>query len=134
MAVIQVEAQLSTEQLFKAAQQLPPQELEKFAARVSALRAQNYAPVLSEAESGLLLKINRGIPESLQKRYNALVVKRQSETLSKKEYDELLRLTSRIERLDVERMKYLVALARLRKKSLTVLMRDLGIKTPKHVQ
>lgn len=134
MAVIQVEAQLSTEQLFKAAQQLPPHELEKFAARVSALRAQYYAPVLSEAESGLLLKINRGIPESLQKRYNALVVKRQSETLSKKEYDELLRLTSRIERLEVERMKYLVALARLRKKSLTVLMRDLGIKTPKHVQ
>jgi hypothetical protein len=132
MPVVQLEAQLSMEQLFKAVQQMPQNELEKFATRVSALRAQNYAPVLSKAESELLLKINRGVPEALQKRYNALIAKRQAETLSKKEYDELLRLTSRVERLDVERMKYLVALARLRKKSLTALMRELGIKAPAH--
>jgi hypothetical protein len=133
MAVIQVEAQLSTEQLFKAVKQMPQNKLEKLVAEVLALRAERVAPRLSETESDLLLKINRGVPETLQKRYNALIAKRQAETLSKKEHDELLRMTSRIERLDVERMKYLVALARLRKKSLTTLMRELGIKAPTHV-
>lgn len=129
MPVVQLEAQLSPGQLFNAVQQMPQNELEKFVTRVLALRARYYAPVLSETESELLLKINRGVPEALQKRYNALIAKRQAETLSKKEYDELLRMTNRIERLDVERMKYLAALARLRKKSLTTLMRELGIKT-----
>lgn len=133
MAVIQVEAQLSTEQLFKAVKQMPQNKLEKLVAEVLALRAERVAPRLSETESDLLLKINRGVPEALQKRYNALIAKRQAETLSKKEHDELLRMTSRIERLDVERTKYLVALARLRKKSLTTLMRELGIKAPAHV-
>lgn len=133
MPVIQLEAQLSMEQLFKVVKQMPPNELEKFVAEVLALRAEHVAPRLSETESNLLLKINRGVPETLQKRYNALIAKRQAETLAKKEYDELLRITSRIERLDVERMKYLVALARLRKKPLTTLMRELGIKAPAHV-
>jgi len=133
MAVIQVEAQLSTEQLFKAVRQMPPNELEKLAAEVLALRAERVAPRLSETESDLLLKINRGVPQALQKRYDALIAKRQAETLSKKEYDELLRMTSRVEKLDVERMKCLAELARLRKKSLTVLMRELDIKTPAHV-
>ncbi|MDZ7359592.1 MAG: STAS/SEC14 domain-containing protein [candidate division KSB1 bacterium] len=133
MAVIQIEAQLSTEQLFKAVKQMPQNELEKLVAQVLALRAERVAPRLSENESALLLKINRGVPKALQKRYNALIAKRQTETLSKKEYNELLHMTSRIERLDVERMKYLVALARLRKKSLTTLMRELGIKTSAYV-
>jgi hypothetical protein len=133
MPVVRVEAQLSVEQLFKAVEQMPKNELEKFVAWVLALRAQYETPRLSETESELLLKINRGVPEALQKRYNALIAKRRAETLSKKEYDELLRMTSRIERLDVERMKYLVALARLRKKSLTTLMRELGIKASAYV-
>jgi len=134
MPVVQLESQLSTEQLFNAVQQMPQNELEKFVARVLSLRASYYAPVLSEAESELFLKINRGVPEALQKRYDALIAKRQDETLSRNEYDELLRLTSRIERLDVERMKSLAELARLRKKSLTALMRELGIKTPAYAQ
>ena len=133
MAVIQVEAQLSTEQLFKAVKQMPQNTLEKLVTEVLALRAERVVPRLTETESDLLLKINRGVPEALQKRYNALIAKRQAETLSKKEHDELLRMTSRFEKLDVERMKYLVALARLRKKSLTALMRELGIKSPAHV-
>lgn len=113
---------------------MPKNELEKFVTRVMALRARPPVFRLSEAESALLLKINRGVPEALQKRYNALIAKRQAATLTEKEYDELLRMTSRIEKLDVERMKYLAELARLRKKSLTGLMRELDIKTPAHVQ
>lgn len=70
------------------------------------------------------MKINRGVPEALQKRYDALIAKRDDEVLSRKEYDELLRLTSRIDKLDVERMKALAELSRLRKKPLAALMRE----------
>lgn len=51
MPVVQLKAQLSPEQLFNAVQQMPPNELEKFVARLLSLRASYYAPVLSAAES-----------------------------------------------------------------------------------
>lgn len=127
MAVIQIEAQLSTEQLFKAVRQMPPKELEKLAAEVLALRARYRAPVLSETESELLLKINRGVPFDLQRRFDELTEKRREETLTPDEYDELLRLTEQVEKLDVERVEYLCKLADLRQISLSTLMNDLGI-------
>lgn len=127
MAVIQVEAQLSTEQLFKAVRQMPPKELEKLAVEVLALRARYKAPVLSEVESELLLKINRGVPYDLQGRFDELTEKRREETLTPDEYNELLRLTEQVEKLDVERVEYLCKLADLRQVSLSALMDDLGI-------
>ena len=133
MPVVQLEAQLSMEQLFNAVQQMPQNELEKFVARVLALRARYYAPVLSEAESELLMKINQGVPADLQHRYDELISKRRAATLTPDEYDELLLLTDRVEQVDVERLECLIELARLRNTSLTALMQKLGINPPAHV-
>jgi hypothetical protein len=52
---------------------------------------------------------------------------RRSETLTAEEYDELLKLTAQIEKLDVERLEYLKELACIRQISLTALMKQLNI-------
>ena len=58
MPTIQIEADLSPDQLLKAARQLPRQEFDRFVGQVLRLRAERSAPVLPAAESELLQKIN----------------------------------------------------------------------------
>lgn len=130
MSMIRVEAQVSAEQLLKAVEQLPPQELEAFAFQVLRLRAQREAPSLSVSESELLLKINQGIPSGLQNRFNELIALRQALTLTEAEYAELIQLGDRIEQLDAERIASLAELAQLRNQSLTEVMQNLGIQPP----
>jgi hypothetical protein len=130
MPTVQVKAQLSMDDLLQAVKQLKPSELEGFAWQIIALLARRKAPGLSKQESALLVKINQGIPPHMQDRYDELISKRQSETLSAEAYDELLQLTAQIEKLDVERLEDLKELACIRQTSLTALMEKLDIQTP----
>lgn len=132
MPVVQVEAQLPTDALLKAVGQLNQSDLEQFVFQVIALRARRQASSLPRAESELLLKINKGVSLDLQARYNELIAKRQAETLTPDEYEELLGLTQQVERLDVHRLEHLAELARLRGTSLTALMENLGIRPPSY--
>jgi hypothetical protein len=132
MPVIQVEAQVPTDELLKAVGRLSQPDLEQFVFQVIALRAKRQAPGLPHAESELLLKINEGIPSDIQKRYNELIAKRQAEILTPDEYAELLQMTQQVEKLEVRRVEYLAELARLRGMSLTALMKNLGIRPPAH--
>jgi uncharacterized protein YnzC (UPF0291/DUF896 family) len=78
----------------------------------------------------LLLKINQGIPDALQARFNELITKRKAMTLTNVEQAELIQLTDEIEQLDAKRIEYLAELSRLRRRSLTQVMQDLGIQPP----
>lgn len=127
MPTVQVEAQLSTNELLQAIAQLSQPELDKFTFQVIALRAKRQAPSLPKTEAELLLKINQGLPSEVQKRYDELIAKRQAESLTPDEYDELLRMTDRVEGLEARRIKCLADLARLRQTTLVGLMDDLGI-------
>ncbi len=130
MPVVQVEAQLPTDELLRAVGQLNQSDLEQFVSQVIALRAKRQAPSLPRVESELLLKINEEVPSDIQTRYNELIAKRQAETLTPDEYKELLQLTQQVEKLEVRRVEYLAELARLRRTSLTALMEKLGIRPP----
>jgi len=133
MPVVQVEAQLSTDELLKAADQLSQSELEQFARQVIALRARRQAPSLPQIESELLIKVNQGVDPDVQQRYDELIEKRQAESLSFDEHQELLRLSDEIEKVNARRMEHLAELAHLRQISLTELMEDLGIQSPAYV-
>lgn len=124
MPTIQVEVQLSSEELLKAVEQLSPPDLEKFVSQVLVLQAQR------KAESELLQKIHQSIPSDTQNYYDELIAKRQAETLTPEEHSELLHLTEQIEKLQAQRIEYLAELARLRGTSLTALMENLGIPMP----
>jgi len=127
MPTLKINAELSKEDLLKAAQQLNPRDLEQFTKEVLKLKAQQNAQSLPEAEAELLLKINQGLDLAVKKRYQALLEKRDTETLSHNEYMELLKLTDIVEDHQAKRLKYLAELAKLRKISLTELMEQLDI-------
>ena len=75
----------------------------------------------------MLRNINRGMPDALQNRYRELIAGRRAETLTESEHAELLHLTNQVEKYDIERLKYLTELARIRKISLTELLDELSI-------
>ena len=128
MPTVNVEAHLSSQELLKAVQQLDLPELEAFVSQVVALRAQRQAPRLCQSEAELLAKINQGPPPEVRDRYSTLIARRDDETLTPEEHAELLRLTDQMERLQANRIEYLIALAQLRKQSLEEVMDDLGLR------
>ena len=133
MTTISIEAQVSTDQLLRAVERLPAQELASFVAQVVALRAQREAPHLSQSETRLLLLINQSLPDQTQRRLDELVAKRQAETITPQELQELIQITDQIEQRDVQRLTALLELAQLRGTTLDALMETLGIEAPGYV-
>ncbi|WP_204105633.1 MULTISPECIES: hypothetical protein [Spirulina sp. CCY15215] len=127
MPTINLQAQLSENDLLEAIKQLPPEALEAFTDKVLALRAQQYAPNLSQKESELFSIVNRSPSDRETLKYRELVQKRQEETLTEEEYLILIELSDRIETIHAERMNALLQLAQLRQTSLEALIADLGI-------
>lgn len=130
MPVIQVKADLSFDQIVNVVRQLSAADQEKLLSQSIAIRPIYNEHRLAEAEADLLMKINQGVPDGVQQRYEALIEKRKASTLTAEEYRELLQLTDQIELLDARRLEYLTALARIRKKTIPVLMAELGIEPP----
>jgi hypothetical protein len=128
MATLQITSQVSTDELLHSVASLPAAELEQFVARVLALRARLKAPSIPEQEAKLLSRINAGLPAPQQQRFAELDQKRQDETLTANEHQELLALNDQMEQQNVERMQNLSKLAQLRQVPLTTLMQDLGIR------
>lgn len=116
----------------KLAQLLPAyqsalEEQQKIAKKATAAKT---IKALTEEESALLLKINEGLPADIQNRYHDLSIKNVKETLTEAEHQELLKLIPQVEAKNVERLKYLIALAQLWKMSVDDVMKKLEIQTP----
>ena len=88
------------------------------------------APSLSKEETKLLLKINEGLPEATQLRYNELLSMLANGSLKGKEHKELLQLTNQVEANSAERLRNLLQLARLWNTTVDEVMDRLGIKPP----
>jgi hypothetical protein len=125
--------QLSTEQILSAVSRLSLPELEQVFDYVLVLQAERKAAHLSAAESALLTGVNQGLPSALRERIALLRAKRDDESITDAEYEELTRLTDQAEELHADRMAALVELAKCRGVSLAVLMGQLGIHFPKNV-
>jgi len=119
--------QVDTEQLLHAALQLPRSELDQFVTRLLVLRIQHDTPRLPQDEAELLLKINEDLPPAVQQRLDELISKRQTQSLTPAEHQELIHLTEQSEKVDADRMQHLLGLAALRNVSLDEVMRQLGI-------
>lgn len=130
MTTIPIEAEVSAEQLLRAVEQLPSQDLATFVTRLLALRAQREEPHVSQPETTLLLQVNEGIPIETRRRFDALIAKRQGEAITSEELAELIEITEEIERRDAQRLAALQELAQLRRMPLTDLLDDLGIAPP----
>ena len=127
MPTINIQADVSVDTLVKAAAQLSETELRQFTLQVLALTAKRMAPNVTQEEAELLLCINSRHPEAVQRHYDELIAKRDAETLSEVEHDELLRLTQQVEAFDVARVEALSKLAARRGVTLSELMHQLGM-------
>ena len=74
-------------------------------------------------EKSLLTKINTPFADPQKNRFNLLIAKRDTKTLSSTEYEELLVLTEAFEEYELRRLKLLAKLADLRKISLPEVIR-----------
>lgn len=103
--------------------------------------AKNAASALSPSNSSALAfeeveltrKARERLPREIESRYKVLARKRDAESLTPSEYQELLVLTDRIELFGVQRLEALVRLAKLRGLDLDILMAELDLPPPLHV-
>ena len=130
MPTINIQADVSVDAIVKAAEQLSEEDLGQLTAAVLALRARRSAPSVSMEEAELLRRINAGLPDDVQSQYDALIQKRDAETLSEQEYDDLQRLTRETEAFDNSRVEALTQLASVRGVALSELMQELQIGRP----
>ena len=118
---------LGVDEILAGVAQLDTPELEDFAQQVSYIVAHRKAPSLSKEEEVLLGIINRGFSEEFWRRYKSLFAKKENKSLTESEYNELLRMVEQVEEYNVERLKSLIDLAKIREVSLDSIMHDLGI-------
>jgi hypothetical protein len=90
----------------------------------------NGANRLSREETELLEKINSAFSPETVHRYRDLVARRQAETLTPAEHDELIRLSDEIELANAARVAYVIELARLQRVPVDTLIQQLGIPIP----
>jgi hypothetical protein len=106
---------------------LTGRQLETVIQRASVLRLQKRKGVMSARESDLMRVINRGLSAEKSARLNQLQEKLREETIHPRERQQLLRLSDELEKLGAQRLKALIELAVVRKKSVPKLMVELGL-------
>jgi Asp-tRNA(Asn)/Glu-tRNA(Gln) amidotransferase C subunit len=131
--MVQITTQRPYQHLIKAVEQLNAFDLQQFLLQVLMLQAQRQGAVGACHEAELLLKIQQDLPNDLHSRYQELLTKRQAETLTPTEYEELLQCTEQVEQWDAQRVEYLTELARWRGISLTQLLHELNFQPPVYV-
>ena len=108
--------------------EMPLKELEHFINALNALAIRRRAADGVKQDKVLLRKINQTVlPEQDMERYSYLQEKIEVENISDPEYQELLTLVDKEEKIRNKRFEYLLELAQLRNISLSELMNKLGL-------
>ena len=113
--------------LFHEAERLDKHSLDAFINNILTLRAQRKTSDKQKEEAILLQKINKSLSIENIERFRTLNEKHLDNNISEQEYLELGILIEKIEKLNVTRLKYLIALAQLRNITVRELMNQLGI-------
>jgi hypothetical protein len=113
--------------------EMPLRDLERFISELNALVVQKRVTDKGKQDKALLLKINQAIlPEPTMEKYVALQEKMEDGNISDAEYQDLLVIVSKEEKIRNKRIQYLIELSLLRGVSLQVLMNDLGLNIVKY--
>ena len=112
--------EITTENLLSAVVNLPKNKFEQFV---------SDARKLKRREETLIAKLPKfDLSEDEQKNYRGLLRKFRAENISKDEYKRLMKLIDKLEGLNVERLKCLMEIAKIRNKTLREVMKELDIK------
>lgn len=128
MVTVEIPTRLTVDDLVKAANQLPNQELNDFVKRIIALQSQRNFSLSSLSEQKLLKAINDPVLSNEERqRLNFLRAKSEAGDLTGAEHAELLQFVQRTERHDLTRLQALVQLAQNRGQTLSTLMQELDL-------
>jgi len=132
MVRVQINPKLKVglDEILNGIAQLDKSDVEYFLKEVSNVLAQKKASNFSKREAELLLKINDSWTTDKWRRYQSLGEKLQAETMSEKEYEEYMILVDEKQDRAISRLKNIIELAALRKVSVSVLSKELGIDKP----
>ena len=119
--------QASMTALFQEVERLDNRSLDTFIANIVSLRARRITPDKQKQEAFLLEKINKSLSLQDTLRFKFLNQKHAEGNITEQEYAELSLLVEKIEKLNVNRLKYMTALAQIRNVSVRELMIQLGI-------
>ena len=122
----------SSNAILTAVRQMPITELEHLVDQVIAIRAERIAPHLAADESALLVRINQGLAGNERAKMRALLEKRDDETLTPPEWQELTALTDKLELRHADRLTAVAQLARLRGVTFDTIIAQLGLQFPDH--
>lgn len=112
---------------------MPLKDLERFIKELNALAIRKRLLDTGKQDKILLRKINETVlSEPLMERYIGLQEKMEVENLSDTDYQELLSLVDKEEKMRNKRFQYLLELSQLRGISLTELMNNLGLNILNH--
>jgi hypothetical protein len=113
--------------------EMPLKELEHFIKELNALAIKKRVLNKGNQDKILLRKINEtALTEPLMERYIGLQEKMELDNLSETEYQELLNLVDKEEKIRNKRFQYILELSQLRGISLTELMNKLGLNILNH--
>lgn len=122
---ISKEGSLTFDDILKSVSKLETNEIVQFMHEISRIVANRKVQSLPLRESELLKSINESVPSKLQMQYEALALKLNNETISEKEYQQLLKIVAKLEEAKVKKLEYMIELARLRNTSLKDLAKQL---------
>ncbi len=126
----QIQANNNIQSLIGGFSEMPLTDLESFINGLNALVVRKRVLDKEKQDKALLLKINQTIlPEQALERYVFLQDKMELENLSESEYQELLTLVNKEEKIRNKRFQFLLELSQLRGISITELMNNLGLNT-----
>jgi hypothetical protein len=105
---------LKFEDLLKGIQRLDNQSLSNFANEINQLVSKRNNNSPNKREADLLKKINTVIPSSIKRRQKELYTALQENTITAKEYEELILLNDKLEEKAAERIYLLGELSALK--------------------
>ena len=117
----------SVNNLFHEVERLDNRSLDIFIDSIVSLRVRREVSDKQKEEALLLEKVNKSLPLKQVERFRMLNEKRLNEALITSEYDELMVLLEKTEKLNTNRVKHLSALARLKNVPVRELMKQLDI-------
>ena len=123
MPVIDLKADLSSNDLLKVVEQFNSNELDNFIQNVLLIKAGRNNTQKSKRETQLLNIIHHHFTDVEQIRFNELIQKREGNTISEEELTELIEWTNYSEQIAAERAKALYELSLLRQVSVKKLMK-----------
>lgn len=127
MSSIQIKTKVTISDLINGVEQLSNQDLDAFIKNILSVRAKRNSQVSDKEETELLEKINETLANEELERYRILIQKRDEESLSEPEHQELIAVSDKIEWINAKRMESLSRLADLKGISLKEIMKQLEI-------